>query len=355
MTPQAHEDYAFDLLSSLRDDGPGIDDLSFVPNPRKSRNASKAMEAIVSHRLVKNSNQRPAHRTNTVSDTTYDWKQGIFNCRNIADRGYLWTNMRLGVASEMHETAVNRPAAYLLACCEPEDTTMHAWALPEPLLHDSLQGLVFEQAGQKYTIQILTDKQRIERWATSPDLTPYYRRFHLGPNEMLLLKESRETDAVAKLARRTKRAISTAEGNLNESGAFDSQGIADARERVLSSIVRRRGQPAFRKRLLAAYRGRCAISGCDVEAVLDAAHILPYRGPNTNHPTNGFLLRTDLHTLFDLKLLAVDVDTMSLLISTKLSGTCYEEFRGRNIRIPNTRESRPSRAALRKHRQESGL
>src|SRR2546426_1154448 len=39
---------------------------------------------------------------------------------------------------------------------------------------------------------------------------------------------------------------------------------------VLSSIVRRRGQSRFRDLLLSAYRGRCAVTGCAVEAVLEA-------------------------------------------------------------------------------------
>jgi hypothetical protein len=73
-------------------------------------------------------------------------------------------------------------------------------------------------------------------------------------------------------------ALAAAERQLEEENAFDATGMEDARERVLSSIVRRRGQSRFRDRLLAAYHGRCAVTGCEVEAVLEAAHIIPYRG-----------------------------------------------------------------------------
>jgi len=72
----------------------------------------------------------------------------------------------------------------------------------------------------------------------------------------------------------TDRLLKEAELRI-ESEAFDPESILDARERVLASIVRRRGQAEFRKKLLAAYRGRCAVSGCDVEDVLEAAHIVP--------------------------------------------------------------------------------
>ena len=50
------------------------------------------------------------------------------------------------------------------------------------------------------------------------------------------------------------------------------------------------------------YEGKCAVTGCDVPDVLQAAHIFPYMGPETNHPSNG-LLRADIHTLFDLGLI----------------------------------------------------
>lgn len=153
----------------------------------------------------------------------------------------------------------------------------------------------------------------------------------------------------------TKELLASAEEQLVEEGIFDPTGIKDARIRILSSIVRRQGQPAFRRRLLATYNRRCAITGCAVEAVLEAAHIVPYKGEITNHLGNGILLRADLHTLFDLRLIAVDEATMRLLVSPKLNGTGYENYRGRKIRIPKAPNNQPSREALEQHRSESGL
>jgi hypothetical protein len=147
----------------------------------------------------------------------------------------------------------------------------------------------------------------------------------------------------------------SAEEELEEQGAFDPRGIKDARTRILSAVVRRQGQPAFRKRLLTAYNRRCAITGCSVESVLEAAHIVPYKGEITNHPGNGLLLRADFHTLFDLRLVAINEVTMRLLVSPKLNGTGYENYRGKKLRIPKDESSRPSREALERHRVESGL
>lgn len=310
-----------------------------------------------------------------TTGTNYEWKLGSFNSRNITDRDYFWTNLRRGVADEMHRIAERRPVVYLLACCKPADNAMNVWAVPEPFMYDGLANLPFEEDGQKYTVQVLNDEQRIHGYDASPDLTPYFQRFQLAPKELLVLNESRDVDDLVKRERaisraeedgddgdedvvwkaETNRLLAAAMQQLVEAGAFDPNGISDARERVLSAIVRRRGQPTFRLHLLAAYNSRCAITGCEVEAVLDAAHIVPYMGPETNHPGNGLLLRTDLHTLFDLKLVAVDVATMSLLVSPILANTCYEEYRGWILRVPDDLESQPSQKALEQHRLESGL
>ena len=165
MIPKDHDDFARDILSSLHGDPSQDQPLEFVPKLTKSRNAANAMAAILCNRLFKNTAQRPNQR----EGTTYSWKNGTFNCRNIADRGYLWTNIRRTFADKIHSYAQNEPVAYLLACCEPTNATMNIWALPEPLLHDSLASLHYEDAARKYTVEIFVDKQRIERYAASPD------------------------------------------------------------------------------------------------------------------------------------------------------------------------------------------
>jgi len=97
------------------------------------------------------------------------------------------------------------------------------------------------------------------------------------------------------------------------------------------------------------------MTGSDVEPVLEAAHILPYLGPKTNHITNGLLLRGDIHTLFDLGLIAIDASSMTVIISPTLIGTGYEELAGRPLLLPSDRESHPNREALNQHRVLSGL
>ena len=128
----------------------------------------------------------------------------------------------------------------------------------------------------------------------------------------------------------------------------------DGRERTIASVVRRRGQPAFRRALIKAYGGKCALTGCDAEEALEAAHIVPYKGSETNHVTNGLLLRSDLHSLFDLGLIAVDTETMTLLLRPDLLQSSYKELERTQIRLPQSPQEQPSKAALDYHRLWAG-
>jgi hypothetical protein len=101
-------------------------------------------------------------------------------------------------------------------------------------------------------------------------------------------------------------------------------------ELVLQSIKTRRGQPAFRNSLLDAFDGTCCITGCKVDAVLEAAHIVPH-GEETNYSvTNGLLLRADIHTLFDLELLSINVAGL-VQIDESLKSSNYQKYDGINI------------------------
>lgn len=130
---------------------------------------------------------------------------------------------------------------------------------------------------------------------------------------------------------------------------FDPANVSTARAQALRSICARRGQTRFRQALITAYNGCCCISGETTSSVLEAAHIHPYRGEDTNQPTNGLLLRSDWHTLFDLGLWTVD-EMFAVKIASPLESSSYGELAGHRIALPAHRTSRPSQAALRYHR-----
>lgn len=135
-------------------------------------------------------------------------------------------------------------------------------------------------------------------------------------------------------------------GNEEEkSGAFDAKTPDEEREKILRSIVLRRGQPKFRLALLGEYE-RCVISGCTAESALEAAHIRPFAAGGKNQLSNGLLLRADLHTLFDLNFIRIDPDTLSVLVTPALLGTEYEKFQGKPLLQPKNIDVEPYKNAL---------
>lgn len=127
----------------------------------------------------------------------------------------------------------------------------------------------------------------------------------------------------------------------------------DARVWTLRGLVARRGQGHFRAQLLKAYGRRCCITGYDVEAVLEAAHIAPYKGLHTNRVDNGLLLRADLHTLFDLDRLTL-LPGGTIRVDPALASSPYGDLDGRPVRPPSDPEERPATAVLEQHNARCG-
>lgn len=124
---------------------------------------------------------------------------------------------------------------------------------------------------------------------------------------------------------------------------FAPSGV-DARSRVLRAIRARQGQAGFRAALRSRYGDRCMVTGCAAMEVVEAAHISPYRRPEDNHPENGLLLRADLHTLFDLDLMAVNPGTLAVSIDQTIRTFGYENIHGATLDIGSSEG--PSRVAL---------
>jgi hypothetical protein len=138
----------------------------------------------------------------------------------------------------------------------------------------------------------------------------------------------------------------TAEETALPDAPFDPANQEDGRKRIIAEIVRRQGQRGFRKRLLDAYDLKCAVTGCAVAWVLEAAHISPYRGPDTNKSDNGLLLRADIHTLFDLGLLSVNPETLEVRVAEQIEEPAYRALNGKKLVVGKVA---PSKAALQEH------
>ena len=110
-------------------------------------------------------------------------------------------------------------------------------------------------------------------------------------------------------------------------------------------VLQRRGNEDFRQKLLKAYGGRCAVTGSDVEAVLEVALIDP-EGPT--EAGNALLLRSDVRTLFDLNLLRIHPQTRKVFLADGVRDTGYARLWARPIRLPEKKNDRPAPDALRK-------
>jgi len=125
----------------------------------------------------------------------------------------------------------------------------------------------------------------------------------------------------------------------------------DLRDHELRAITIRRGQPQFRRLLLHHYRHKCAVTGTTEDRVLEAAHIRPYKGEHTNAPSNGILLRADIHTLFDSFLLTIikEADKYVVRVSPLVEDETYRALDGTELTVPDDPAARPAEEHLMVH------
>lgn len=121
------------------------------------------------------------------------------------------------------------------------------------------------------------------------------------------------------------------------------------------TVLPRLGQGAFRVIVTDVYKRQCALTNSHILHVLDAAHIRPYADGGTHSPNNGFLLRQDLHTLFDRGYLTVTKD-YAVEVSHRLkdefdNGKEYYALHGKKILLPDAAAFRPSPDQLAWHNE----
>ena len=124
-------------------------------------------------------------------------------------------------------------------------------------------------------------------------------------------------------------------------------------------IAPRLGQGAFRLAVTDAYERRCAVSGEKTLPILDAAHVKAHAAGGDNATSNGLLLRTDIHRLFDLGYVTVAPDNR-FEVSRRLkddfdNGKHYYDLQGVRVRQPGEGFAPVSSTALEWHREERYL
>lgn len=108
--------------------------------------------------------------------------------------------------------------------------------------------------------------------------------------------------------------------------------VDDQRKAVLRQIKQRRGQKSFRDNLLN-QEAKCAVSGCEIVDILEAAHITAYKNDTHNHVSNGLLLRCDMHTLYDLDLFAIEPNSFVIYFSPQIKDKEYIRYHGKKLHV----------------------
>ncbi len=97
------------------------------------------------------------------------------------------------------------------------------------------------------------------------------------------------------------------------------------------------GQGTFRTLITDAYQRRCSITGEKTLPALEAAHIKPYAASGPHRTSNGLLLRSDIHRLYDSGYLTVTKDyrvEVSRRIKEEFeNGKEYYRFHGKSLLI----------------------
>jgi hypothetical protein len=149
-----------------------------------------------------------------------------------------------------------------------------------------------------------------------------------------------------------------AEAGLRDPGEPAAKGKVVKQPAGAPSVVARGarqkgGKEEFRRQLLRAYGGRCAVTGWDGEPALEAAVISGDADTGPYDVGNGLLLRADIRALFEQNLLRIHPRTRKLFLGEQLLNTSYGRLAARQLRLPEKEEDRPSAEALRQ-RWEAG-
>ena len=118
----------------------------------------------------------------------------------------------------------------------------------------------------------------------------------------------------------------------------------------------RLGQGIFRVAVTDAYGRACAVTSEHSLPALEAAHIRPFGDGGLHEVSNGLLLRSDIHKLFDKGYVGVTPDHR-FAVSDRLkddysNGRSYYPLRGQAVRVPERTDERPSRELLEWHMDE---
>ncbi len=142
--------------------------------------------------------------------------------------------------------------------------------------------------------------------------------------------------------------------SIVEDGKAEAPDSATERRYALREVKQRLHQTMFREMVIAAYDGRCTLSGLPEPRLLDAAHIVSDSDEKYGQPviTNGLPLSKIHHAAFDKHLIGIDPD-YRIHVSNRLralnDGPTLEALKllhQTEIRLPHREKDNPDRDRL---------
>ncbi len=134
--------------------------------------------------------------------------------------------------------------------------------------------------------------------------------------------------------------------NPKEAGPLNSRVVQS-----IQSVLSRRVQYSLQRKLFDIYHNQCAITGCDVRPLLETLCIANYHH-HADHPSQCLVLRADLKTLYELKLLAIHPQTLTVLLAPQLFQSTYGHFQGKKITTPDQKIYHPNPENLAQNLQD---
>lgn len=137
----------------------------------------------------------------------------------------------------------------------------------------------------------------------------------------------------------------------------EASALPEQATEVARTVRTRRVQGFFRRAVLISYQNRCALTGIQVEGLLNASHIIPWSVNEQRRadPRNGLCLNALHDRAFDRGLLTFD-DDLRVVVSSRLKteeppelhSKFLVEIEGVALQLPTRFE--PDRAAIHYHR-----
>ncbi len=129
---------------------------------------------------------------------------------------------------------------------------------------------------------------------------------------------------------------------------FQEKQVVEPKERYGSPmlVTPRLGQGSFRVIVTDAYMRKCAVTLERTLPALEAGHIKPFNESGPHDVSNGILLRSDIHKLFDNGYVTISPDyrfEVSRRIREEFeNGRDYYALNGRPLHLPGRKEFKPA-------------